>query len=567
MRLTIKLKLAIAFTTIISLSTATAVLAITSLGSLNATMDAMVKGPVQRLQWAEEEHLNLVQLIRAEKNMILATSPEQVDQYDRSITGLRQQFQILYDKIYGISTEAGKQKWLVMLATWQRYQTVDDQVRALVRSHEQASAQDLSFTEARQVSAELETQLTDILDLYHSQMAGAETASGDEYGFARTLLAGATLLSLVIGVSMGLWIVIGIVSGLRRAGELTQAIAGGDLTQTAVVTTNCEIGDLMRHVNAMAEKLREIVGEASSASDNVSSGSQQLAASAEQLSQGATEQAAAAEQASASMEQMASNIKQNADNASQTETIARQSALDAQKSGEAVGRAVQAMQTIAEKIVIVQEIARQTDLLALNAAVEAARAGEHGRGFAVVASEVRKLAERSQTAASEISTVSSQTARAAQEAGEMLARLVPDIKKTAELVTEITASCREQDIGADQINQAIQQLDKVTQQTAGASEEMSATSEELSAQAEQLQSSIAFFQLDANAAAPSVQPIKIAAASGHRATVASAVTRVQSHTIKATSHRSKHVGTKLDGFALNLTSGGNDSRDVEFERM
>ncbi len=194
--------------------------------------------------------------------------------------------------------------------------------------------------------------------------------------------------------------------------------------------------------------------------------------------------------------------------------IARQSSKDAEASGEAVGRAVVAMRTIAQKISIVQEIARQTDLLALNAAVEAARAGEHGKGFAVVASEVRKLAERSQAAAAEISSLSGETVQVATEAGDMLNRLVPDIRKTAELVAEISAACREQDIGASQINEAIQQLDKVTQQNSGASEEMSATSEELAAQAEELQASIAFFKVErantnsrpapARAAAPSV---------------------------------------------------------------
>ena len=259
-----------------------------------------------------------------------------------------------------------------------------------------------------------------------------------------------------------------------------------------------EIPAILVGILLAKDLLRGVVADALSAADNVSSGSQELSATSEQMSQGATEQAAAAEQASASMEEMAANIKQNADNAAQTEKISRQSAKDAELSGEAVTRAVDAMRTIADKIGIVQEIARQTDLLALNAAVEAARAGEHGKGFAVVASEVRKLAERSQTAAAEIGAVSGDTVKAAQEAGEMLQRLVPDIRKTAELVSEISAACREQDVGASQINEAIQQLDKVTQQNAGASEEMSATSEELAAQAEELQTSIAFFRTDSS---------------------------------------------------------------------
>ncbi len=203
---------------------------------------------------------------------------------------------------------------------------------------------------------------------------------------------------------------------------------------------------------------------------------------------------AAAEEVSSFMEQMTSNIKQNSDNALQTDKISQKAAQDARKGGQAVAEAVNAMKEIANKISIIEEIARQTNLLALNAAIEAARAGEHGKGFAVVASEVRKLAERSQTAAGEIGELSSSSVEVAEKAGEMLARLVPDIQKTAELVQEITAASAEQNSGADQINKAIVQLDQVIQQNASASEEMASTSEELAGQAEQLQATIEFFK-------------------------------------------------------------------------
>ncbi len=282
-------------------------------------------------------------------------------------------------------------------------------------------------------------------------------------------------------------------ANLRATAKVAGAIAEGDLTVEAKPLSDKDTLGLT--LKGMVEKLREIVGDALVASQNVSSGSQEMSASSEQLSAGASEQAAAAEQASSSMEQMAANIKQNADNASQTEKIAQQSSADAESSGQAVTRAVTAMRTIADKITIVQEIARQTDLLALNAAVEAARAGEHGKGFAVVASEVRKLAERSQTAAQEIGALSGQTVSVALQAGEMLTKLVPDIKRTAQLVEEISAACREQDLGASQVSQAIQQLDQVIQQNAAASEQLSATSEELAAQAEKLEESIGFFQI------------------------------------------------------------------------
>jgi methyl-accepting chemotaxis protein len=321
------------------------------------------------------------------------------------------------------------------------------------------------------------------------------------YENSMLLLIGLLIGSALVALVAATWIVVTITRALGSAVRLANDVADGNLSASATAKSDDEIKDLIDALNAMTRKLREVVSEVTAATRNVAAGSQEMSATAEQLSQGATEQASSTEEASASMEEMAATIKQSADNASQTEKIARQSAADAIASGEAVNSAVTAMQTIAEKIMVVQEIARQTDLLALNAAVEAARAGEHGRGFAVVASEVRKLAERSQAAAAEISTLSSTTVKAAQSAGEMLGKLVPDIQRTAELVEEISAGSREQNAGAAQINTAIQQLDKVTQQNTSAAEEMSATSEELASQAEQLQSAISYFRIDASAMA------------------------------------------------------------------
>jgi methyl-accepting chemotaxis protein len=284
-------------------------------------------------------------------------------------------------------------------------------------------------------------------------------------------------------------------------------VAGGNLT--VQLTERSATDELMRSLSQMVAKLSEVVTDVKGASDNVATGSQQMSSGSEELSQGATEQAAAAEEASAAMEEMSANIKQNADNALQTEKIAVKSAQDAQEGGKAVIQTVSAMKEIAGKISIIEEIARQTNLLALNAAIEAARAGEHGKGFAVVASEVRKLAERSQKAAAEISELSSSSVEVAEKAGDMLTRMLPDIQRTAELVQEISAACKEQDTGAEQINKAIQQLDQVIQQNASSSEEMSATAEELASQSEQLQETISFFRVDAQAGNGAVRrPIK-----------------------------------------------------------
>ncbi|MBU3888702.1 methyl-accepting chemotaxis protein [Methylosinus sp. KRF6] len=467
-------------------------------------------------------------------------------------------------------------------------------------------AAELSGGEGRTRVLEVLKTIDEFIAFQRKIVDEAKAQAVSDFEQARLLLIITLTGSMLVAVGAALWIGFNISRGLGRAVGLANAVAVGDLSQQISASSNDEVADLIEALNAMSRNLnataavadkiaagdltvqakplsdkdtlgialermvanlREIIVKATSAANNVAAGAQELSASSEQLSQGATEQASSAEEASASMEQMASNIKQNADNANQTETIAHQSARNAEASGEAVDRAVQAMQTIADKIGIVQEIARQTDLLALNAAVEAARAGEHGKGFAVVASEVRKLAERSQTAAAEISVLSTDTVRAAREAGEMLTKLVPDIRRTASLVEEITSACREQDAGAAQINQAIQQLDKVTQQNASSSEEVSATSEELSSQAEQLQSTIAYFRLGDEVRVATTQSRRPAIRQLREKAMAAAaeLSHRASSDKGAGAARPAMKATGTGGFMLDL-SHGEDELDAEFRR-
>jgi len=284
------------------------------------------------------------------------------------------------------------------------------------------------------------------------------------------------------------------------------------------------------------------------------------------MSQGATEQASSVEEISSSMEQMSSNIKQNADNALQTGKIAQKSALAAEEGGRAVNATVNAMKEIASKIGIIEEIARSTNMLALNASIEAARAGEYGKGFAVVASEVGKLAERSQKEAGEISRLSIESVTIAEQAGSTIAAMIPDIRRTAELVQEISASSSEQNSGAEQINSAIMQLDQVVQQNASSSEESASMSEELAGQAAQMQETMEFFKTN-----ESSRPVKKSTpVSGSRSTRLDAPAR---QILQASSKKQAGEMARMpvSGINLNLDDDamprGRDAIDGDYQEF
>ena len=396
------------------------------------------------------------------------------------------------------------------------YQQLTTQLVQMLEHNQRVEANNLSSTDLRNSSNEIEKAYNGLIDDNKQQGEEADQQGQAAVAKMRQVMSMMIALAIALAITFGLLVTRLITRQLGGepdyATEVVQRIAQGDLTLKIDLRKNDD-HSLLFAMNNMLGRLTDVITQVNASAEALAAASEQVSASSNTLSQNATEQAASVEETSASVEEIAATVAQNAENASVTDGMAARSSKDAKAGGEAVRSTLDAMKSIADRISIIDEIAYQTNLLALNAAIEAGRAGEHGRGFAVVASEVRKLAERSQVASQEIGALAGNSLATAERAGSLLNDMVPSIAKTADLVNEISAASQEQRTGLNQISIAMNELSRTTQTNASASEQLSATAEEMSGQALQLTNVMSFFQTTArsNSVARSSQvPAKMA---------------------------------------------------------
>ncbi len=545
--------------------------AVSAMGGIEDGLERIVKVNNVRVELLGDVVNDADQISINIRNILINNNAEKRQEYQQRIAKYREEYGAKLKKIEELTNKQDTKAWEIFKGIHGAFETVtplNAKVVDLALANKDAEASAFLSKEAAPAARALEAALDKLIEHNKERNLLRYEEAVAEYKSSRTTMFAVGGIAIVLAILIALLLTRSITAPLNKAVQVSNRLAEGDLTVTIESDSRDETGLLLSAMQNMVTKLKDVVHNVKIAADNVAAGSQEMSSGSEEMSQGASEQAAAAEEASSSMEQMSSNIRQNADNAAQTEKIALKSATDAKEGGGAVVRTVAAMKDIAGKISIIEEIARQTNLLALNAAIEAARAGEHGKGFAVVASEVRKLAERSQKAAAEISELSASSVDVAERAGELLTKMVPDIQRTAELVQEISAACREQDTGADQINKAIQQLDQVIQQNASAAEEMASTAEELNSQSEQLQETIAFFKVESRALSGQMaQSRQGADAESRKPLRKNTVFAHLTHGKGAAKENGVPRKAVAGGVNLNLGEGDSDRLDEAFEKF
>jgi len=496
--LPIGLRLVLAFSMMLLITLAVAASGYWGVERISGVTLGMLRGDYVQSSTAAAAAADVLSLRRFEKDLMLNMGAgDEEEEAARSWSAAQQDLRGRLDVLEKLATE-DEDRRAVETARRElaQYEAGFAKLQAAIRSGEATTPQAANAILAeykgpiRSLADALEAQATKHGKDMEGQVEVVEAAQGS----VRNTMLLILFVTVVFGVVVSLYITRSITGPIGVVVGVVEKMAAGDLRESPTVDRSDETGRLLAAVKAMVEKLGEVLGEVRGGAEALTAASAQVSSTSQSLSQGTGEQAASVEETTSSLEEMSASITQNAENSRQTEQMANSGARNADESGKAVTETVGAMKAIAERISIIEEIAYQTNLLALNAAIEAARAGEHGRGFAVVATEVRKLAERAQKAAKEIGALAGSSVKVAERSGVLIAELVPAIRKTADLVQEVSAASQEQSAGVAQVSKAMATVDQVTQRNASAAEELSSTAEEMSSQAEALLETIGFFQ-------------------------------------------------------------------------
>ncbi|MGL4603613.1 MAG: methyl-accepting chemotaxis protein [Iodobacter sp.] len=505
--LTIGKKLLFSFLFIASMSLATGILGMTKLQKINTLLNEMYTDQLVPIRDNANANINAIYIARRLNFYIIANDPVIKKETMDEIARYENEMLLLIEKFKDTKqTDEAKKIIATLPAYWQQFKVAEKKLIESVDNNQMLeTSRNIVLNEVRPPFEKFDEALTALLDI-------KEVTSRKAFDSANEITSQINqLMYAIIGGSFALAVAIALLITRRitrqiggepdDAVHIANKVAEGDLTCQIQLAAD-DRSSVLFALQTMINKLSLVMSDVRGTCDALASASEQVSSSSQNLSQNASEQAASIEETSASLIQITATVSQNSANAKVTEGIASKASSNATEGGTAVRETVLAMQQIANRIKIIDDIAYQTNLLALNAAIEAARAGEHGKGFAVVAAEVRKLAERSQIAAQEIGELAINSVNQAARAGERLGEIVPLIRKTADLVEEISAASQEQSGGIEQINDAVSQLSYTTQGNAAAAEQLSATAEELSIHASRLQDMICFFQTNTNVPAP-----------------------------------------------------------------